>query len=159
MSKETKAALAALVAERAALVTELETVVNAAATETRDFTPEENFSRGELTVKIQGREDAIAVAEAARKTERKEKKAAQARMQYGTGYTLKGDGQMTKLSEHRVYESGNGRSFLQDAAIAGFGASAQLSVFSDTVRRTTLWQPRSTLRSLVADRSSTSSTR
>jgi HK97 family phage major capsid protein len=134
MSKETKAALAALVAERAALVTELETVVNAAATETRDFTPEENFSRGELTVKIQGREDAIAVAEAARKTERKEKKAAQARMQYGTGYTLKGDGQMTKLSEHRVYESGNGRSFLQDAAIAGFGAGLGARYFGAVER-------------------------
>ena len=43
---------------------------------TPDFTPDEMFKRGELTVKIQGREDAIAAAEAARKEARKAEKAA-----------------------------------------------------------------------------------
>lgn len=134
MSKETKAALAALVAERAALVTELEAVVNAAATETRDFTPEENFSRGELTVKIQAREDAIAAAKQARTDAKKEAKAVSARQLYGLPYQTNGTGMLEKLSEHRVYEKGNGRSFLQDAAIAGFGAGLGARYFGAVER-------------------------
>ncbi|MGO9372435.1 MAG: hypothetical protein ACLQBD_10075, partial [Syntrophobacteraceae bacterium] len=133
MSKEKKV-VKALRAEREALVTELEAVVSAAATETRDFTPDEMFKRGELTVKIQGREDAIAAAEAARKEARKAEKAAQARNGYGLPYQTNAPGMITKLSEHRTYEKGNGRSFLQDAAIAGFGAGLGARYFGAVER-------------------------
>ena len=108
--------------------------MSAAATETRDFTPDEMFKRGELTVKIQGREDAIAAAEAARKEARKAEKAAQARNGYGLPYQTNAPGMITKLSEHRTYEKGNGRSFLQDAAIAGFGAGLGARYFGAVER-------------------------
>jgi len=125
----------ALRSEREAFVTELEGIVKGAETrESKDFTPEENVRRGELTVLIQSREDAIAQAKKVKKNERKEAKAAQARQFYGLPYVTNSPGMISKLSEHRVYEKGNGRSFLQDAAIAGFGAGLGARYFSAVER-------------------------
>ena len=140
MSKEKKevatpASVKVLRSEREAFVTEMDTIVKGAETrESKDFTPEENVRRGELTVLIQSREDAIAAAKAAKKQARKEAKAIEARQFYGLPYATNQPGMITKLSEHRVYEKGNGRSFLQDAAIAGFGAGLGARYFGAVER-------------------------
>jgi HK97 family phage major capsid protein len=121
-------------AERDAKVTELEGIVKAAAgdptaaepVQAREFTPEESFKRGELTTQITGLEDRIAQAKTLAKEERAQEALKLARETYGYGpqpYEFNSVGGSLKVtSEHRVYERGNGQSYLYDIACMGFGA-------------------------------------
>src|SRR5208283_3209757 len=97
-------------------VTELEAVVSTAATESREFTPEEWEQKGRLMATIELREDAVNAAEAAYKAARKEAMAVAARNEFG--YKVTGT---AVTNEHRTYERGNGQSFLYDTAWKGWG--------------------------------------
>lgn len=122
MSKEKKAgSLKALREARDAKVTELETVVAKAAAEGREFTPEEWEAKGRITAEIGISEDAVRVAEKAKREARKEEKVALARMGY-PGYEINSQGGGLRVkSEHRTYEKGNGVSYLQDLCIQAWG--------------------------------------
>jgi HK97 family phage major capsid protein len=124
MSKETKE----LRSQRELKVTELEGIVAAAAAETRDFTPEESFHRGELTVEVRGIEDRIAEVKKVQKQAKKEAAAQRAAEMWsypGAAYTFNSPGGSLKVqSEHRVYERGNGNSYLYDISTMAFPVAA-----------------------------------
>ena len=102
-------------------VNELSEIVNRAATEAREFTPEEWEAKGRLTAEINLREDAVNAAEKAVKEARQAEKAALARMHY-PGYALQGTGVVRITNEHRTYEKGNPEySYLKDLCYVGFG--------------------------------------
>lgn len=121
MSDELRKARKDARSARDAKVNELSEIVNRAAAETREFTPEEWEDKGRITAEIRQHEDAVKAAEDAVKTARQAEKAALARMNY-PGYELQGDGAVRVTNEHRTYEKGNpDASFLQDLCYVGFG--------------------------------------
>jgi HK97 family phage major capsid protein len=125
MSKETKE----LRSERDALVAELEGIVEAAKAETRDFTPEESFKRGELTAKVTSVEDRFAAAKKESKRIKKEAAAARASQMYGfpgfmNASPVNYDGTVHVTSEPRTYQRGNGQSYLYDVATMAFPVGA-----------------------------------
>lgn len=101
--------------KRAALIADLEVIVTAAASESREFTTEEADKRAAITAKVEKIDDQVRAAEAAAKAERKAAKAAAARVDLGVG-----DGAPTALgnlrvgNEPQVYGPGSGNNFLMD---------------------------------------------
>lgn len=123
--------------QRDELVTDLETIVSAAAAESRDFTLEEAEKRGNLTARIEGLDDQIRAGEKTIKDARKADKAAQARVGLGLGNLPAGTpgGAIKVNSEHRTYEKGNGASYLQDLCVLSFGAGATGSRYFQALER------------------------
>ncbi len=115
--------------KRDKVVAKLETIVQAAATEAREFTPEEHEARGRLTVEIKNAEDAVRVAEKARRAERKETAKTNKR-QNGQG-----DGVVKVGNEPRTYERGNGQSYLKDLCVMGMGPGPMGSKYFQAVER------------------------
>ncbi len=126
MAKELKKARAALEAARALRdekVADLEKIVTAAATETRDFTPAEYEARGRLSVEIEqnnknvlSAEDNVNTAEAAKRVARKAERAELARIGYA--YETPGDGIITRASTHKTYEEGSPVGWLKDVVVS-----------------------------------------
>ena len=125
-----------ILAQRDALLAEAETIVTAAAGETREFTPEEIARRAVIDHEVGRLEDDATVAREARKAERKAK-AAEARNALGTGNqpTNAPGGNVQVRSEHRTYERGNGLSYLQDLCTMSFGPGAVGARYFQSVER------------------------
>ena len=126
---------------RASLIAELDGIVNRAASETRDFTADENVSRGRLEAQIAQADLSVEAREndlrQAKKDARKAKMQAQVasmRRELGLGEQrssgLAFDGQVSVTSESRTYEKGNGRSYLLDLALARTALGQGLGVRS-----------------------------
>lgn len=127
--KELRKKLDELRAKRATLVAELDGIVNAAATETRDFSADENVSRGRLEAQIASVDEQIETREdeyrKAKKAERKQQmqdQIAQVRRELGLGDLIAGiNGVVTDIREHDTYERNNGLGYLYDTTILSFG--------------------------------------
>jgi hypothetical protein len=125
--------LAKLTQTREGLVAEMDTIVETAATETRDFTAEEAEKRGNLTARIDQldaqiteREDAIRQDEVQSRKKEMQEAVAQMRREMGlservdaNGWVDVGDG--AYMRENRTYERGNGTSYLKDLVIRTMG--------------------------------------
>jgi len=128
MAKELKNARKALesaVALRDEKVGDLEKIVQSAATETRDFTPQEYEARGRLSVEIEQAnknvreaEDSVATIEKARREARKAERAAAARVDNGYAYETDGDGVITRNSTKHTYERGGPHGWLKDLVVS-----------------------------------------
>lgn len=125
--KQLRKALEALREKRSGLVAELDKIVNAATAETRDFTADENVSRGRIEAQIAHadeqitqREDEYRKAKKAERKQRMEDVIAQVRQELGVANQsgLVFGGNVSVGNEPRTYEAGNGRSYLLDLCLA-----------------------------------------
>lgn len=124
--KQLRKALEALREKRSGYVAELDKVVGAAAAETRDFTADENVSRGRLEAQIASTDEQIELREdELRKLKKEERKKAQleavAQMRRDLGLGDVSGLTGIEVRELPVYTKRSGVSFVKDLAIAGFG--------------------------------------
>jgi HK97 family phage major capsid protein len=126
-------------ARRAGLVGEFDAIVTAAETESRDFKPEEHESRGRLTAQIDQidaeitqREDDLRSLEKRERDAEKVEMIAQIRRELGLGDQsgLVFGGSVSVGDEPRVYERGNGQSYLLDLCLARTALGQGLGVRS-----------------------------
>lgn len=114
-----------LLAQRDRVLAEIEQLATNAAAENRGLTAEETTRREELASRA-GKLEAKAVTARNGEKDAKRAKAAQARNDAGTGNRPANSpgGAVKVTSEHRTYEKGNGRSYLQDLCTMSFGPGA-----------------------------------
>jgi HK97 family phage major capsid protein len=117
--------------QRDAALKDCEAIIDAAAADKRELTPEEIEHKGRYLATIERYDDDIRSIEKKAKRAHNEAKAAEVRVGLGIGNLAAGTfGQNVKVTlEHRTYEKGNGLSYLQDLCAVAMGAGVGMRYF------------------------------